>query len=448
MAMEMMNYRVSEMESGNKDVPSPILVRSHSRDDDGRLRRTGNAWTASSHVITAVIGSGVLSLAWSMAQLGWSAGPIALAGFSIVTYYTSLLLADCYRSPDPITGRRNYTYMDAVMANLGGAKVFLCGLLQYGNLLGTSIGYTITASTSMVAIERSNCFHKYGQKAPCHISNNLYMVIFGVVQIIFSQIPDLHEVWWLSIVAAVMSFSYSSIGLGLGIGKAVEKHADYGSLKGVGIRDVFHDADKTWSVFQALGNIAFAYSFSMVLIEIQDTIKSPPAENKTMKKATTIGVAVTTLFYLSVGCVGYAAFGDNAPGNLLTGFGFYNPFWLVDIANICIVIHLVGAYQVFSQPLFAFVEEWCSSKWRNSNFINKQYTVKLPGYGPLELTLFRLLWRTCFVIFTTLPWSRKWLILHLLSTVCFIVSLAALVGSVAGVVARLQQNYKPFKTTY
>merc|ERR1711915_398080 len=132
----------------------------------------------------------------------------------------------------------------------------------------------------------------------------------------------------------------------------------------------------------------------MVLIEIQDTIKSPPAENKTMKKATTIGVAVTTLFYLSVGCLGYAAFGDNAPGNLLTGFGFYNPFWLVDIANICIVIHLVGAYQVFSQPLFAFVEEWCSSKWRNSNFINKQYTIKLPGYGPLELTLFRLLWRT------------------------------------------------------
>jgi amino acid permease len=76
-------------------------------------------WTASAHIITAVIGSGVLSLPWSMAQLGWIAGPMALVFFAIVTYTMSLLLADCYRSPDPITGKRNYTYMDAVRSNLG-----------------------------------------------------------------------------------------------------------------------------------------------------------------------------------------------------------------------------------------------------------------------------------------------------------------------------------------
>lgn len=75
--------------------------------------------TASAHIITAVIGSGVLSLAWATAQLGWIAGPIALLAFSVITWFTSILLADCYRSPDPITGRRNYTYMDVVKANLG-----------------------------------------------------------------------------------------------------------------------------------------------------------------------------------------------------------------------------------------------------------------------------------------------------------------------------------------
>jgi amino acid permease len=80
---------------------------------------------------------------------------------------------------------------------------------------------------------------------------------------------------------------------------------------------------------------------------VQDTLKAPPAENKTMKRATLIGILTTTIFYMSVGCVGYAAFGDAAPGNLLTGFGFYNPYWLVDFANACIVVHLVGAYQVF-----------------------------------------------------------------------------------------------------
>lgn len=65
-----------------------------------------------------------------------------------------------------------------------------------------------------------------------------------------------------------------------------------------------------------------------------------------MKRATSIGISTTTVFYVLCGTVGYAAFGNDAPGNFLTGFGFYEPFWLVDIANICIAIHLIGAYQV------------------------------------------------------------------------------------------------------
>ncbi len=45
------------------------------------------------------------------------------------------------------------------------------------------------------------------------------MLIFGAFQILLSQIPDFDRLWFLSIVAAVMSFSYASIGLGLAIGK-------------------------------------------------------------------------------------------------------------------------------------------------------------------------------------------------------------------------------------
>ena len=87
--------------------------------------REGTLLTASAHIITAVIGSGVLSLAWSISQLGWIAGPVVLVVFSFITYFTSTLLADCYRSPDPITGKRNYTYMDVVRANLGNNLITL-----------------------------------------------------------------------------------------------------------------------------------------------------------------------------------------------------------------------------------------------------------------------------------------------------------------------------------
>ena len=69
------------------------------------------------------------------------------------------------------------------------------------------------------AIKRSNCFHKSGGKDPCHMSSNGYMITFGIIEIIFSQIPDFDQVWWLSIVAAIMSFTYSSVGLGLGVAK-------------------------------------------------------------------------------------------------------------------------------------------------------------------------------------------------------------------------------------
>ncbi|CAM8953679.1 unnamed protein product [Rhodiola kirilowii] len=451
-------------------------------DDDGRAKRTGSVWTASAHIITAVIGSGVLSLAWAIAQLGWIAGPAVMLLFAFVIYYTSSLLADCYRTGDSVSGKRNYTYMDAVRSNMGGCKVKICGIIQYLNLFGVAIGYTIAASISMMAIQRSDCFHEKGLKNPCHVPRNQYMILFGVTEIIFSQIPDFDQIWWLSIVAAVMSFTYSGIGLGLGLAKVIATGTIKGSLTGINVGRI-SETQKIWRSFQALGDIAFAYSYSMILIEIQDTIKSPPSESKTMKKATLLSIAVTTAFYMLCGCMGYAAFGDSAPGNLLTGLlsgsGFYNPFWLVDIANAAIVIHLVGAYQVYCQPLFAFIEKWAIQQWPESKFITKEITITIPFpfFGKYRLNLFRFLWRTIFVVTTTImamlfpffndvvgllgafgfwpltvyfpvemyisqkriqKWSTRWVCLQMLSISCLVISLAAAAGSVAGFVYDLK----------
>ncbi|KAJ7299462.1 hypothetical protein O6H91_Y227100 [Diphasiastrum complanatum] len=286
-----------------------------------------------------------------------------------------------------------------------------------------------------------------------------------------------------------MSLSYSSIGLGLGIGKAFESGHSHGTIGGISIGHGPGDvsrATKVWQVFQALGNIAFAYSFSAILIEIQDTLKNPPPENKTMKRATLIGVSTTTFFYMTIGCVGYAAFGNNAPGNLLTGFGFYNPYWLIDFANACIVVHLVGAYQVFSQPIFAVFESWISKRLPHSRFIHHDYVMNVPFYGALSVNLFRLVWRTAFVFTTTLfamlfpffndivgligaygfwpltvyfpvamyisqqrirPWTTKWIWLQILSLISLLVSIVAALGSVEGIYQDLK-HYTPFKTKY
>jgi amino acid permease len=136
----------NHVQSRRTELPEPQkpLV-----DDDGRPLRTGTLWTASAHIITAVIGSGVLSLAWGVAQLGWAGGPAAMVLFAAVIYYTSTLLAECYRCGDPTFGPRNRTYIDAVRATLGDSKERLCGAIQLSNLFGIGIGVSIAASVSM-----------------------------------------------------------------------------------------------------------------------------------------------------------------------------------------------------------------------------------------------------------------------------------------------------------
>ncbi|CAN6884478.1 unnamed protein product [Brassica oleracea] len=463
-------------------------------DDDGQEKRTGTLMTASAHIITAVVGSGVLSLAWAIAQLGWVAGIVILVTFAVINYYTSTMLADCYRSD---TGTRNCTYMDVVRAYLGGRKVQLCGLAQYGCFVGVTIGYTITASISLVAIGKANCFHDKGHGAKCSMPNYPFMAAFGIVEIILSQIPSFHKLSFLSIIATVMSFSYASIGIGLAMavvasGK-VGKTGVTGTVAGVDVTA----SDKIWKSFQATGDIAFSYAYSSILVEIQacilssidvlgviikiDTLRSSPPENKVMKKASLAGVSTTTFFYMLCGCIGYAAFGNKAPGDFLTEF-FYEPYWLIDYANACIVLHLIAAYQVFAQPIFQFVENKCNKAWPESNFITIEHSMNIPFLGKCRVNFFRLVWRTAYVILTTVvamifpffnsilgfigaaafwpltvyfpvemhisqrkikKYSMRWIGLKLLVSVCLIVTLLAAIGSIVGLIKSVKA-YKHF----
>ncbi|KAF8026631.1 hypothetical protein BT93_F3196 [Corymbia citriodora subsp. variegata] len=437
-------------------------------DDDGRLKRTGTVWTASAHIIAAVIGSGVLSLAWATAQLGWIASPIIMLLFAFVTCYTSEILAACY-----LPG--NYTYMDVVSANVGGFKVKLCGLVQFVIVFGVAVSFTIASSIRMANIQRSICFHKNGVEYQCPISSNPYMIAFGIIEIISSQILPSDQLGWISIVAAVMFPCYSSIELALGIAKIAEMGEIKGSLTGISISTMTL-TQKLQGCCQALGVMAFAYGFFLVFPEIQATI--PQA--KTMKKASLVSIAVATLVYMFYGCIGFAVYGNTAPRNILTEFGFYEPYWLVDIADATLVIHLIGAFQVYCQPLFISVEKAAEK------FPTSQIGIPILGRSRYKVNLFRLVWRTVFVIVATvvsmlLPFfidiigllgalnfclltvyfpieiyikhknipkrSTHWVCLQILSAACLTISATAAAGSIAGFVDDLK-SYKPFSSDY
>ncbi|XP_030511133.2 probable amino acid permease 7 isoform X1 [Cannabis sativa] len=436
--------------------------------------RNGTTWTAVAHIITGVIGAGVLSLSWSIAQLGWIAGPFLILIFALITIVSANLLSDCYRYSNPHLGFDQYrcsSYIEAVRLYLGEKSQYVCGVFLHQGLYGCGIAYTITAATSIRAIQRSNCYHEKGHEATCSYGDVQHMLVFGAIQIVMSQIPDFHNMTWLSVMAAVMSFIYSFIGFGLGFAKVIENGTIQGSITGVPASNI---ANKLWSVFQALGDIAFAYPYSVILLEIQDTLKSPPAENQTMKKATMISVFLTTLFYLCCGCFGYAAFGNDTPGNLLSGFEFFEPYWLIGFANACIVLHLVGGYQMFSQPIFAVSEKWLSKNYSNNEFVKNFYTLKLPLLPLVQLNPMRLCFRTAYVVSTTgiamlfpyfnqvlgvlgamgfwpmiihFPvemyfvknkieaWTRQWIVLRIISFVCFLVTVVGVMGSLQGLVS-------------
>ncbi|KAG4914969.1 hypothetical protein JHK87_052526 [Glycine soja] len=81
-----------------------------------------------------------------------------------------------------------------------------------------------------------------------------------------------------------------------------------------------------------------------------------------MKKASMIAIFIRTFFYLCCRCFGYASFGNDTLGNLLTGFGFFEPFWLIDLANAFIILHLVGGYQSVNEKLMNWWASLCTTQ--------------------------------------------------------------------------------------
>uniref|UniRef100_A0A453PFW3 Amino acid transporter transmembrane domain-containing protein n=1 Tax=Aegilops tauschii subsp. strangulata TaxID=200361 RepID=A0A453PFW3_AEGTS len=446
-------------------LPPEILI------DSSSFGWTGTVWTASAHIITAVVGSGVLSLAWSVAQLGWVGGAAAIVFFAGVTVVQSSLLAECYVSrghPERGGLIRNKSYMNAVRFYLGERRQMLSGFFLSISLFGSGVVYTLTTATSMRAIHEANRYGREGQQqgapfstATAGGSDVYYMLLFGLAQAVLSQIPDFHNMAWLSVFAAVMSFFYSFVGFGLGAAKVIENGVIKGGIGGIPLASPMQ---KVWRVAQSLGDIAFAYPYTLVLLEIEDTLRSPPAESITMKAASRASIAITTFFYLGCGCFGYAAFGDGTPGNLLTGFG--EPYWLIDLANLCVVLHLLGGYQLYSQPAFALVER---------RFGAEAWVVEVPL--PLlrwrrSVNVFRLCFRTAYVVAVTAvavwypyfnqvvgligaftfwpldihfpvqmylaqnkvaPWTTRWLAIQAFSATCLLVAVFASVGSAVGV---------------
>lgn len=103
---------------------------------------------------------------------------------------------------------------------------------------------------------------------------------------------------------------------------------------------------KVFDFFSALGDVAFAYAGHNVVLEIQATIPSSPEKPSKipMWRGVIVAYIVVALCYFPVALVGYWTFGNVVEDNIL--ITLEKPRWLIAMANMFVVIHVIGSYQV------------------------------------------------------------------------------------------------------
>ncbi|KAL2509855.1 Lysine histidine transporter 2 [Forsythia ovata] len=142
------------------------------------------------------------------------------------------------------------------------------------------------------------------------------------------------------IYVALLFISYSTIAWIASAHKGVQPEVTYAPRASTGTGRVFQ-------FFSALGDIAFAFAGHNVVLEIQATIPSSPDKpsKKPMWKGVLVAYIVVALCYFPVAFIG--VFGKNVEDNIL--ISLEKPVWLIALANLFVVVHVIGSYQVLLQ---------------------------------------------------------------------------------------------------
>jgi amino acid permease len=301
------------------------------------------------HVFCAVVGAGVLALPYSVSWLGWVAGPLLIVLFYGFSLLSSLLLAQLYE----VNGVEHARYHHVVSHLLGRASAIWASVFQLLNIFLVMIAYTITGANALIAIAQVACEYegKDLDSTECFSPSNggvwKMTLIFGGAELLLSQVRSLEEAWWVSVIGTLGSLIYSLIALVLGLVHAGNREGSVGGQSST-------PANKAFNILNAMGAIGFAFNFSLILPEIQDTLKQPPSAIRTMKKVCYISITGCFFFYFVIAVAGYSALGNGVTPIILDSF--CGPNWAILLAQIAILLHMLTAYQVFGQAMFNTIE--------------------------------------------------------------------------------------------
>ncbi|KAI8112681.1 hypothetical protein M9434_004002 [Picochlorum sp. BPE23] len=335
------------MDASSKGSTREFVTRNDSKGIPNN--KTGNVFTGSMHMFCGVVGAGVLALPYSVSWLGWVAGPFLVILFYAFSMLSSFLLVSLFEVNDIEHGR----YHHLVSHILGSKAAIAASVFQIVNMILTMIAYTITGANSLVAIAQIACEieGKDLSSSSCFSPSTggiwKMTLVFGGAELFLSQVRNLEEAWWVSVIGAAGSLIYAFIAMILSLVHAGNREGSVGGRPST-------SANKAFNILNALGAIGFAYNLSLLLPEIQDTLKQPPSAIRTMKKVCAIAITGSFFFYFVIAIAGYSALGDQVTEIVLDSF--CGPNWAILLAQIAIMLHMLTAYQVFGQAVFNTIE--------------------------------------------------------------------------------------------
>ncbi|KAJ4827316.1 Lysine histidine transporter 1, partial [Turnera subulata] len=278
-----------------------------------------------------MVGAGVLSLPYAMAELGWGPGVAVLVLSWIITLYTLWQMVEMH---EMVPGKRFDRYHELGQYAFGEKLgLYIVVPQQLIVEVGLGIVYMVTGGKSLMKVHDLVC------KSCKPIKQTYFIMIFASVHFVLSHLPNFNSISGVSLAAAVMSLSYSTIAWSASIHKGVQPDVEYGYKAKTTSGTVFN-------FLSALGNVAFAYAGHNVVLEIQATIPSTPEKpsKKPMWRGVVVAYIVVALCYFPVALIGYWMYGNSVKDDIL--ISLEKPVWLIAMANMFVVVHVIGSYQV------------------------------------------------------------------------------------------------------
>ncbi|KAK3040606.1 hypothetical protein RJ639_026927, partial [Escallonia herrerae] len=332
--------------------------------------RSANWSSSAYHNVTAMVGAGVLGLPYAMSELGWGPGVTIMVLSWVITLYTLWQLVEMH---EVVPGKRFDRYHE-LGQHAFGEKLGLWVVVPQQLMVevGVNIVYMVTGGKSL-----QKAVYTFSPGAP-QIRTTYFIMFFGVIHFFLSHLPSFNSLTMVSAGAALMSLSYSTIAWAACLHKGVQPDVKYTPRAST-------SAGRVFQFFAALGDISFAFAGHNVVLEIQAGLPSSPEKpsKKPMWKGVVVAYLVVALCYFPVSMLGYWVYGNKVEDNVL--MSLEKPAWLVAIANLCVVVHVMGSYQVFAVPVFDMVETFLV---KNMNFKPTKFLRIVTRSSYVALTMF------------------------------------------------------------